>query len=44
MDTTSEPETITEPVRCPDCGARFSYQDLVFGHAHKLTQSDRERA
>lgn len=38
MDTTNtEDQTITEPISCPDCGTRYSYQDLVFGHAHKAT-------
>lgn len=34
-ETTTEDETVTEPVTCPSCGARYSYRDLVFGHAHQ---------
>jgi hypothetical protein len=44
-ETNTEEPTVTEPVRCPDCGARFSYQDLVFGHSHdSLTRTDNEPA
>lgn len=40
METTTEEPTQTEPTRCPDCGARYNYQDLVFGHAHTPTKND----
>jgi len=36
METQTDSLEVTsvEPISCPLCGARFTYQDLVYGHTH----------